>query len=113
MNHVDPVSMWNTFIECLLTIRFQLSGDGTVPEIFKLVVRALLGHDVISNSEYFRTVSDAQDLFDFVPELVRLAPQTVPDQGQTSKRRVLPGVLINIYNQWRMERKVKKVVYER
>jgi hypothetical protein len=32
----------------------QVSGDGTVSQIFKLVVRALLGHDVVSNSEYFQ-----------------------------------------------------------
>jgi len=99
MNHVDPVSM------ITVTMRFQVSGDGTVSQIFKLVVRALLAHDVASNSEYFLGVVDIQTLLDFVSELVRMVPQR-----QSSRRGT---VFMNIYNRWRMERKVREVVYER
>lgn len=74
----------------------------------KLVVRAPLAHDVTSNSEYLQVVADIERLLSFVSELVRLVPK-----GLSSKRRVLPGVFKNVYDRWRMERKVRQVVYER
>jgi len=70
MNHVDPVS-----------------GDGTVSEISKLVVRALVGHDIVPN------------------KLTKLI-------SKTQARRSL-DLFKDIYSRWRAEWMVRKVVYER
>jgi hypothetical protein len=84
-----------------------------VPEIFKLVVRALLGHDVqVSNSECL-PVLDVRNSFHFTPELVKLVSKTMPAQGGTPQRSVIPDVFQGIYNRWRVEWKAKKVIYER
>ena len=49
----------------------------------------------------------------FASELVRLVSHASSDEGQTSELRVPPGVFKGIYNRWQVERKVKKVLYER